>query len=106
MNTSQDPHRQEYSRRNLFMKLLSRQMETSRKADVHSTSTYLHAPWLILARGLWVALVAFDVSGTIISFPIFVARLHQVCPRQPCLSAQLTPESASLLQHLGLSVES
>jgi len=60
----------------------------------------------MFARGLWVALVAFDVSGTIIGFPIFVVRLRQVCLKQPCLSAQLTPESTSVLQHLGLSGES
>jgi len=60
----------------------------------------------MLARGLWVALVAFDVSGTIISFPIFVVRLRQVCPSQPCLSAQLTPESTRILQYLGVSGDS
>ena len=88
------------------MKALSRQMETARKADQHSITTRLHAPWLVLARGLWVALVAFDVIGSIMSFPTFVVYLRQKCMKQPCLSAQLTPESANVLQHLGLSVDS
>jgi signal transduction histidine kinase len=88
------------------MKPLSRTMETVRKADLSTTTTRLHTPWLILARGLWVLLVAFDVAGTLISFPIFIVRLHQICPRQPCLSAQLTPESSRVLQYLNLSVDS
>ena len=88
------------------MKPLLRTMETVRNADLSSPTTRLHTPWLILARGLWVLLVAFDVAGTLISFPILIVRLHQICPRQPCLSAQLTSESSHVLQYLNLSVDS
>lgn len=88
------------------MKPLSKQMQIAREAHLPSTATRLHIPWLILARGLWVVLVAFDVISTLLSFPIFVVRLRHVCPGPPCLSAQLTPESAHVLEYLGLSVDS
>ncbi len=87
------------------MKPLAKQMETAKKVHQHRTTTRLHAPWLVLARGMWVALVVFDLSGSLLSFPILVTRLGHVCASKPCMSGQLTPESARLLQLLGLSVD-
>lgn len=88
------------------MRPLLGKIETVRKVDLSSTTTRLPPPWLFLARGLWVVLVLFDLMGTLISFPTFMVHLRQVCFRQPCLSAQLTPESTRVIQHLGLSVDS
>lgn len=88
-----------------LMKPLAKQMERTNETQQHRATMRLYIPWLILAKGMWIALVLFDLSGSLISFPIFIVRLRHVCVRKLCVPGQLTPESARLLQFLGLSVD-
>ena len=68
-----------------------------------STDTCLHERWLVVARMLWIALVAFSLSIFFVSLPMLYAQLENVCVGNECFSEQLTPDTLLVLHGLGLS---
>jgi hypothetical protein len=69
----------------------------------NSADTCLHGRWLVVARVLWIALVAFPLSIFFVSLPIFYAQLEKVCVGNECIAEQLTPDTLRILHDLGLS---
>src|SRR5260370_21572126 len=74
---------------------------SSRSAE----GTRLHGRWLVLARGVWAAVVVFTLSIFLLSLPGYSAQLKTVCVGDTCVYSygQLTPGTAQALQNLGLS---
>jgi hypothetical protein len=68
-----------------------------------STDTCLQGHWLVVARMLWIALVAFALSIFFVSLPILYAQLKNVCVGNACLAEQLTPDTLRVLHDLGLT---
>ena len=69
-------------------------------------STRLSGSWLILARGVCVALFGFSLTVFFADLPGYFARLQLVCESSGCALWQLTPTSVLQLQQVGLTVES
>ncbi|HEX5440665.1 MAG TPA: hypothetical protein VFW76_07260 [Ktedonobacterales bacterium] len=60
--------------------------------------------WIVLARGLWLAMVAFTATVFFASLPLYLAQLQTLCAGASCQYNQLTPGQAKTLGAIGLSV--
>src|SRR5436305_5784599 len=65
--------------------------------------TRLYGRSLLLARGIWVALVVITLAIFGASLPVYLAQLQTPCVRSACWNTQLTPEQAVALKGIGLS---
>jgi hypothetical protein len=75
--------------------------ERQSEADMH-----LSGGWLVFARGVWVVLVVFALSISILSIPADFAYLHTSCKAPlPCDTVQLTTADIRELRALGVSVD-
>jgi hypothetical protein len=71
----------------------------------NATHTRLHGPWLVLARVVWLALVAFVLGLFVVSLPGYVAHLYTVSNNPLHFPwQQLSHESAQALQNVGISL--
>jgi hypothetical protein len=68
-------------------------------------STQLSGSWLVLARGICLALFGFSLTVFFADLPGYFAQLHTVCGASVCGLGQLTPASVLALQQVGLTVE-
>src|SRR6266702_8417640 len=65
----------------------------------------LQGRWLLLARGVWLALVILTLAIVFASLPAFLALLQTPCTGPACANeALLTPEQAGVLKGMGLSL--
>ncbi len=72
----------------------------------HALDTRLHGRWLLLARGIWLALVVLTLAIFFASLPVYVALLQTPCAGTAlacALSQQLTPGQVGALKGMGLS---
>ena len=67
--------------------------------------THLHGYWLVLARIVWIALVALLLGLFVVSFPVYVAQLYTLSNGVLYIPWQLTPENAQALQYVGISLD-
>ena len=65
--------------------------------------TRLHGRWLLLARVVWVGVVALIVGFFITSLPVYLEQLQAPCVPTTCSFWQLSPAAAQTLQRLGFS---
>ncbi len=65
--------------------------------------TRLHGRWLLLARVVWVGVVALIVGFFITSLPVYLELLQAPCAPTTCSFWQLSPAAAQTLQRLGFS---
>jgi hypothetical protein len=79
-------------------------MESADTRSEHSTQ--LSGSWLILARGIWVALFGFSLTVFFADLAAYFAQLQIVCGGSACIIGQLTPTSVLALQQVGLTVQS
>lgn len=70
-----------------------------------SANTSSARRWVLLARGLWLAMVAFTATVFLASLPLYLAQLQTVCFGASCQYNQLTPGQAETLKGIGLSVD-
>jgi hypothetical protein len=76
-------------------------------ADTRSEqSTRLSGAWLVLARGVCVALFGFSLTVFFVDLPGYFARLQLICGSSACALGQLTPTSLLKLQQVGFTVQS
>ncbi len=76
-------------------------------ADTRSEqSTRLSGAWLVLARGVCVALFGFSLAVFFVDLPGYFARLQLICGSSACALGQLTPTSLLKLQQVGFTVQS
>jgi signal transduction histidine kinase len=69
-------------------------------------ATRLHGRWLLLARGVWLALVILTLMIFFASLPVYVALLQTPCAGTAlacALSQQLSPGQVGALKGIGLS---
>ena len=66
--------------------------------------TRLRGRWLILARIIWIVLVALSLTISLVDIPLQFARLHLVCVGSDC-SQQLTASIVRDLHNLNLSID-
>ena len=69
------------------------------------SSARLQGRWLVLARALWITLVALTLAIFVASLPVYVALLHTLCTRAACQYQQLTHSQAESLTGIGLSLD-
>ncbi len=79
-------------------------MESADTRSEHSTQ--LSGSWLILARGICVALFGFSLTVFFADLAAYFAQLQIVCGGSACMFGQLTPTSVLALQQVGLTVQS
>ena len=70
--------------------------------------SYARVPgrWLLLARGIWIALVVLTLAIYFASLPVYLAQLQTICIDTfgtVCTYLQLTPEQGEALKGFGLS---
>ncbi len=67
--------------------------------------SYARVPrrWLLLARGLWIALVVLTLGIFFASLPVYLAQLQTPCPGSACYYTQLSPGQVGALKGIGLS---
>ena len=87
------------------------QRTATRPLAQYEASRQLHGRWLILARAVWIAVVALSVGLFFASIPSYYAYfLHLLqCAGAACFSTtgvQLSPDYARQIRALGLSLES
>jgi hypothetical protein len=72
----------------------------------NNTTTRLHGRWLVLARILWVTLVALTLGIFIASLPDYFTHLQTLCQGALCApaSGQLTFSAAQFLHTLGITI--
>jgi hypothetical protein len=66
--------------------------------------TSLHGRWLILARIVWIVLVALSLAISIVDIPLQFVQLHIVCVGSDC-GQQLTASIVGDLHKLNLSID-
>ena len=64
---------------------------TSSHEQHHEADTRLHGRWLLLARIVWLALVALTLGIYMASLPEYVTELQTVCRFAACSLGQLSP---------------
>jgi hypothetical protein len=64
----------------------------------------LQGRWIVLARGLWLALAVFTLVIFFASLPVYVALLQTPCAGTACEWQQPTPGQAGALTGMGLSL--
>src|SRR6266487_2740350 len=70
------------------------------------SSARLQGRWLLLARGVWLALVILTLAIFFASLPVYLAQLQTICTATygtVCTYLQLSPEQAEVLKGFGLS---
>jgi len=65
--------------------------------------TPLQGRWLVLARGVWLALVVLTLAIFFASLPVYLALLQTPCAGSACEWQQLTPAHVETLTGMGLS---
>jgi len=60
---------------------------------------------LLVARAVWIAVFLVTSGLFAASIPGHFEALKTVCPAEPCVAGQLSPEEMRALGDLGLSVE-
>jgi hypothetical protein len=65
--------------------------------------TPLQGRWLVLARGVWLALVVLTLAIFFVSLPVYLALLQTPCTGSACEWQQLTHAQAETLTGMGLS---
>jgi len=60
--------------------------------------------WLLLARGMWLALVVLTLTIFFASLPVYIAQLQTPCTDPACYYTQLTPGQVGSLNGMGLSL--
>ncbi|HEY6408813.1 MAG TPA: hypothetical protein VIY29_15235 [Ktedonobacteraceae bacterium] len=60
--------------------------------------------WLLLARGVWLALVALTLTIFFASLQVYLALLHTPCAGTVCEWQQLSPGQVATLTEIGLSL--
>src|SRR5438105_9705991 len=64
----------------------------------------LQGRWIVLARGIWIALVVLTLAIFFASLPVYLAQLQTPSAgTASAFSKQLTPEQAGALKGIGLS---
>jgi hypothetical protein len=70
------------------------------------SSARLQGRWLLLARGVWLALVILTLGIFFVSLPVYIALLQTPCAGRACAfsTEQLTAGQVGTLKGMGLSL--
>ena len=60
--------------------------------------------WLTLARVTWMVVVLVTAIVLFSGVPAYLSDLHEVCPAEPCIGGQLSPQETRALDDLGLPI--
>src|SRR5947209_3450825 len=80
------------------------QASTKTRQRSHAFDTRLHGRWLLLGRGVWLALVILTLGIFFTSLPVFLAQLQTPCAGTPCVYDQFSPAQVGALKRIGLSL--
>ncbi len=77
---------------------------TKTRKRSYAPDTHLHGRWLLLTRGVWLALVVLTLAIFFASLPVYVALLQTpYAGTASAFSQQLTPSQVGALKRIGLS---
>ncbi len=77
---------------------------TKTRKRSYALDTRVPGRWLLLARGVWLALVALTLTIYFASLPVYLALLQTPCAGTACEWQQLTPGQVATLTEIGLSL--
>jgi hypothetical protein len=104
MEVNRRDEKQEPERRLRIVQMSGEPAPTKTRERSHALDTRVQGRWLLLARGIWLALVILTLAIFFASLPVYVALLQTPCAGIACRNeALLTPEQASVLKGMGLS---
>jgi hypothetical protein len=67
--------------------------------------TRLQRRWLLIARGVWIALVVLTLAIFFASLPVYLTLLQTPCAGTACEYQQLTPGQIEMLRGMGVSLD-
>jgi signal transduction histidine kinase len=102
VNRSRAEHEPERYTRIVQMSVQHAPPKTRKRSYV--LDTRLPGRWLVLARGVWLALVVLTLTVFFASLPVYIAQLQTPCAGPACLNTQLTPGQVEALKGMGLSL--
>src|SRR5215470_16050985 len=71
----------------------------------HALDTRLHGRWVLLVRGVWLALAILTLGGFLAGLPVYLTQLQTPCASTTCeYGVFLTPEQIGVLKGIGLSL--
>ncbi len=83
-------------------------MSTQATLNVRQDNTdyrRLHGRWLVLGRGVWLALVVLTLTIFFASLPMYLAQLNTPCDGTTCWYSRLSPGQVGALKGIGLSID-
>jgi signal transduction histidine kinase len=79
-------------------------VSTKTRQRSSALETRVPGRWIVLARGVWIALVVLTLAIVFISLPVYLAQLQTLCAETACPYQQLTQAQAETLKEMGLSL--
>jgi len=76
---------------------------TKTRKRSNGLDTRLHGRWLVLTRGVWLALVILTLGTYFASLPVYMAQLQTFCAGTACAYGQLSSGQGGVLKVIGLS---
>src|SRR5712692_6917932 len=104
MELNRSIEEQEPGRHPRIVQMSVQHAPTKTRRRSHALDTRLHRRSLVLARGIWLALVVLTLTIFGASLPVYIAQLQTPCAGTACWYTQLTPEQAGALTGMGLSL--
>ncbi len=80
----------------------AQQSPTKTRERSRILDTHLQGRWLVLSRGVWLALVILTLSIFGASLPLYVAQLQTACAGTVCQYQQLTHSQVETLKGIGM----
>src|SRR6266699_5778330 len=104
MEVNRSIEEQEPGRHTRIVQMSVQHAPTKTRKRSNGLDTRLHGRWLVLTRGVWLALVILTLAIFFANLPVYVAQLQTPCAPTACQYQQLTHAQAETLKGIGLSL--
>src|SRR5713226_8932598 len=104
MEVNRSIEEQEPGRHTRIVQMSVQHAPTKTRKRSSALDMHLHGRWLVLTRGVWLALVILTLGTFFASLSVYIALLQTPCAGTACAyGVQLTPGQAGALKGIGLS---
>src|SRR6266700_473859 len=103
MEVNRSIEEQEPGRHTRIVQMSVQHAPTKTRKRSPGLDTRLHGRWLVLTRGVWLALVILTLGTYFASLPVYMAQLQTFCAGTACAYGQLSSGQGGVLKVIGLS---
>src|SRR6266568_3248601 len=103
MEVNRSIEEQEPGRHTRIVQMSVQHAPTKTRKRSNGLDTRLHGRWLVLTRGVWLALVILTLGTYFASLPVYMAQLQAFCAGTACAYGQLSSGQGGVLKVIGLS---